>query len=413
MKEKLIIKNFGPIRSVELDLGKINILIGKQATGKSTIAKVLAVCRYFSYIIDVRVLEMFETSFYTGLVDWGLKDFLYENSYWYYENKDYSLEVQVKEEETYYLREEFDKGSDFPLYIELFTPKLSAKSYKFKKLLDDFYEIQPKSTGIVGLIESSYWLIPTSFLTNQVKKVMDNPFYFPTERGLQSIFSLGKSSIQNLSDALFNQLSDLDSIASIYKSETLIEPLGIYYKNENGRGYIAEKNGINEYHSLANGASGYQSTIPIVLTVKYYNEIERRKRTFIIEEPEQNLFPTAQKALVEFLVSTVNEYDNTFLLPTHSPYIISALNNLISAHRVGQKKPEEINKIIDKKYWISIDDVSAYRLYFDEKSGGIISGNLVLEDLKEISVDYLDEISATINKEWDRILDAEDEDEKS
>ena len=57
MKEKLIIKNFGPIKSVDLDLGKITVLIGDQATGKSTVAKVLSICRYFSYIVDYNPLE--------------------------------------------------------------------------------------------------------------------------------------------------------------------------------------------------------------------------------------------------------------------------------------------------------------------------------------------------------------------
>ncbi len=42
MKEKLIIKNFGPIESVELKLGRFNVLIGENSTGKSTVAKVLA-----------------------------------------------------------------------------------------------------------------------------------------------------------------------------------------------------------------------------------------------------------------------------------------------------------------------------------------------------------------------------------
>ncbi|MEO7801731.1 MAG: AAA family ATPase, partial [Ginsengibacter sp.] len=41
MKEKLIIKNFGPIKSVEIELRMFNVLIGDQGTGKSTIAKVL------------------------------------------------------------------------------------------------------------------------------------------------------------------------------------------------------------------------------------------------------------------------------------------------------------------------------------------------------------------------------------
>ena len=57
LKEKLIIQNFGPIKHIELDLGIVNVLIGEQATGKSTVAKLLAVCRYFSFIIDSLELD--------------------------------------------------------------------------------------------------------------------------------------------------------------------------------------------------------------------------------------------------------------------------------------------------------------------------------------------------------------------
>ena len=39
MKETLHIKNFGPIKEVKLELGKVNVLIGDQGTGKSTVAK--------------------------------------------------------------------------------------------------------------------------------------------------------------------------------------------------------------------------------------------------------------------------------------------------------------------------------------------------------------------------------------
>ena len=82
MKEKLIIKNFGPIKSVDLDLGKITVLIGEQATGKSTVAKVLSICRYFSYIIDFseqreRLSEFSNNlQFMKGLKDWGVDDYL-------------------------------------------------------------------------------------------------------------------------------------------------------------------------------------------------------------------------------------------------------------------------------------------------------------------------------------------------
>ena len=39
MKEFMIIRNFGPIENVEIKLKRINIFIGEQGVGKSTIAK--------------------------------------------------------------------------------------------------------------------------------------------------------------------------------------------------------------------------------------------------------------------------------------------------------------------------------------------------------------------------------------
>ena len=40
----IIIKNIGPIKEVELDLNKINVFMGPQSSGKSTIAKIISYC---------------------------------------------------------------------------------------------------------------------------------------------------------------------------------------------------------------------------------------------------------------------------------------------------------------------------------------------------------------------------------
>ena len=47
MKEKLVIQNFGPIRDIELNnIQRFLILIGESGSGKSTILKVLSLCRW-------------------------------------------------------------------------------------------------------------------------------------------------------------------------------------------------------------------------------------------------------------------------------------------------------------------------------------------------------------------------------
>ena len=39
--QKIVVKNFGPIKSAEIDLKKTIVIIGEQASGKSTIAKII------------------------------------------------------------------------------------------------------------------------------------------------------------------------------------------------------------------------------------------------------------------------------------------------------------------------------------------------------------------------------------
>ena len=58
----------------------------------------------------------------------------------------------------------------------------------------------------------------------------------------------------------------------------------------------------------------------------------------IVEEPEQNLFPTSQRALLYQLLEYVNTTDgNELVLTTHSPYIINYLTLAIKAQEVLQK----------------------------------------------------------------------------
>jgi len=404
-KEILIIQNFGPIKDIKLDLKKFNVLIGKQATGKSTVAKVLAVCRYFSYIVDYHPLERgsvgrIEGAFYKGLVEWGIGNYKKNETFIFYENKDYSIEISSKNEN---INIGLDNNENYifesvPVLYDILTPK----SEKFKNLLKELKEIKPKNDNPHFNVIDSDWQPSENFFRLNVKKVMNNPFYLPTERGLQSIFSLGKS--PNYSDSLFNQLASLYNISKSFKNETKIEPLGIYYKNENGKG-LTRKNKESSYYKLSNGASGYQSTIPIVLTVKHYNENEKRNRTFIVEEPEQNLFPTAQKKLIEFLIETVNEHKNQFLIPTHSPYILTTLSNLIYAHKIGTsekgKYEDKVNDIISKKSWVDVKDIAVYYL-----NDGIAE-NMVNEEECTINLDNLDNVSEIINNEFDKLLTIE------
>jgi AAA15 family ATPase/GTPase len=399
LSEKLIIRNFGPIVNVELDLKKFNVIIGEQATGKSTIAKVLSVCRYFSFV------EQVEDSFENGLLSWGMsRDYVRKGSHIEYDCQHY-----------HFIASWTDKTRDLegPPYEPLFPPdeeggylfscKVSciAKSEEYKNLIEEFNSVKVRKEEFTVGHQHYVWDVPINFYANKVSKVLNNPFYLPTERGLQSLFSLGKSSIQNISDSLFNQLANLDSIARNFTSETKIEPLKLYYFNRDGKGFVRKEN-ESVFYSLNNGASGYQSTIPVVLVNKYYNEVKKKNKTFLIEEPELNLFPTAQKELVNYLVSDSANIGNQILLTTHSPYILTSLNNLMYAYEVGKQYADKVDKIIHEKYWLNPNDVAAYELKTDGTCDDIFNRE---ENL--ISAGRIDEISNTLNEQFDELLNIE------
>lgn len=398
MSETLTIRDFGPIKDIELDLKKFNVIIGEQATGKSTIAKLLAVCRYFSYIVNDQGVFSYpvENRFLEGLTAWGLNEGIKPESNIDYKSKHYTLSAKYH---TFEFIDHDEGGNEIKYKEDLFLPVLSDYSPEFDNLLKELDKIKPKTESGSYDFSNLFWAIPTSFFQNDVAAVMDNPFYLPTERGLQSIFSLGKNSIPNINDSLFNQLARLDQIARTFSKETEIKPLGITYKNEAGRGYV-KKSGETKSYSLAKGASGYQSAVPIVLSIKYYNE-KRKPKTFLIEEPELNLFPAAQKELVNYLVDNSVNFGHTILLTTHSPYTLTSVNNLMYAFQVGQTQHEEANKIIERKYWLNPDDVSAYMMMPNGECENIIDK----EGL--IKAEKIDQVSRKLNEEFDTLQNLE------
>jgi len=349
-----------------LDLGKMTILIGEQATGKSTIAKVLAICRY---IIIVPVSNHF-SFFEDTLKTWEIDSYFNEDTYIYYENNDFIKEI-----------------ADNKLK---YTP------------VSDFYKNNTKNLAEM-LFNSGTDLSNTDekdndFLNSIIKNAnssFEHSFFIPTERGLQSIFSLGKHTISLMNDILFEQLSKLSSISKSFKNEINIKPLNIKYKNVKGEGFV-KKGNENYYHSLNISASGYQSLIPIVLSVKSF---ENKEQNFIIEEPELNLFPKAQKKLMEFFVENINKNGHSFLLPTHSPYFLSAINDLLMAYKKGKTHPKEVEEIIRKESWLNPDDLSVYQL----KDG--FAYDIFNKELNLIGENIIDEVSDEMNDEFDQLLD--------
>ena len=157
---------------------------------------------------------------------------------------------------------------------------------------------------------------------------------------------------------------------------------------------------------LSESASGFQSIIPIILPIEYMKARQNRdvNYSFVIEEPETNLFPRAQYDLLKLLESGRSEdfgkvdKGTMHFYTTHSPFFLSSLNNLLFAFIKGneneKKNLSKIDKIISKKSWINPNDFSAYQIVSGKtksilnKKTGLIENNIIDSVSEDIMNDF-------------------------
>ena len=71
------------------------------------------------------------------------------------------------------------------------------------------------------------------------------------------------------------------------------------------------------------------------------------------------------------------------------------------AYQTGQSNGEDIDKIIDKKYWVNPADVSAYMMFPNGECKSIIDREGLIKTEK------IDNISQILNKEFNEMFDIE------
>ena len=96
----------------------------------------------------------------------------------------------------------------------------------------------------------------------------------------------------------------------------------------------------------------------------------------IVEEPEQNLYPTSQRKIVNSLVEFANDLPkNKLVITTHSPYLINYLTLAVKAQQVaklfkeGDNRLPKVFEIVPAKSLLIGEDVAVYEL--SEKDGSI------------------------------------------
>ncbi len=403
---KIKIKNFGPIKDglqtnngwIEID--KVTVFIGNQGSGKSTVAKL------FSTLLWV------EKSINRGDT-----------------NKD---------------KISFAKFIDFTKYQKINN---YFKEDTFIDYIGDKYQITydtNKEFPIIKSIDKSEYAVP---------KIM----YIPAERNFLSTIS-DAYNVKGLPDNLFTFAEELKKAQKALKGKKVDLQIGSYeyeYDEDDDTSYVV---GEDYKINLLEASSGLQSFTPLFLvsnelssaisekeetlrknmsvtqSIRMDNEIselmldksipesskskkvdEIRERYYnkcfinIVEEPEQNLFPSSQWEMLKSLLNFNNKSNNKLLITTHSPYLVNYLTVVIKAGQLKQKVNNndllnQIEKIVPLSSFISDNRVRVYE--FDEVQGKIS----VLEDYKGLPSDEnsLNLGLADSNDLFSNLLDIED-----
>ncbi|VXD23047.1 conserved hypothetical protein [Planktothrix serta PCC 8927] len=418
MVEKLIIDNFAGIEHLEIEVKKINIMIGPQASGKSVCAKLLF---YFKeFITDLlkavendqhkRQLDSFYSAkfkHYFPLIFWGEHDFILR-----YKLNDHFIQISRK-----------NKFSVLLTYSDYYKDTFSElrKSYRKKqdKNLEELIS-DPAKFAVDTRIEMMNFL-----KTNIGNESTFIQFFIPAIRSFFAYIQKNVFSVLSTQKSLDPFLETFGSLYEFIKrmmeinkfeeqrkqlNEEKIQPLVekilcAKYFHEKGEDFLEFLDGRKII--ISNCSSGQQETLPLVVllsTIPFLSTIGGGQ-TIYIEEPEAHIFPVSQKHIIELIATVFNSKpDNLqFFITTHSPYILTAINNLLQAGLIYQDANDEVikklEKIVPRYKALLTEDLAVYSL-MDGSCQSIIS-----EETGLIDTNIIDSVSEELAIEFDQLLD--------
>ncbi|MDR2913230.1 MAG: ATP-binding protein [Tannerella sp.] len=370
MSSRIKVKYFGPIKeglsenNGWIEIKKVTIFIGNQGSGKSTIAKLIST---LSWIEKVLTRGDFNEREFTAAK--------FRNTYCGYHRIS-----------GYFLKDETEISYE-------------GESYKFIYTKQGEFLIEKIQNGL-----NAYPL----------PQIM----YVPAERNFISMVNK-PNLIKQLPDALLTFLTEYDNAKKEIKGNFNL-PVNKAFLEYNKQSDVIFVKGVDYKVKLTDASSGFHSLVPLYIVSFYLSqsikeqannsnkmnsdEIRRfeegvksiwENKTFtdeqrraalsvlsatfnksafvnIVEEPEQNLFPSSQWEIMKSLLAINNSLlANKLIITTHSPYLINVLTIAVKAGiLIGRlQDKEELNKVYPIDSVIYPDDIVIYEL--DENNGSV------------------------------------------
>lgn len=420
---KITIKNVGPIKEAVLDLKKYNILIGQQSTGKSTLAKIACYCSWVEKEISINQGSgdfKKEGYFENSLTEFHkLNGYLTSNSVIKYKSdiltfnfskNKFSFKwgenrLSYKRRKTLYIPAERSIVSVIPNWFEVNLGQNNTRSFlaDWERVRKYFVKENPLRILNFGI----YYYNPADKSDHIITETGQDILMSIASSGLQSMIPL-QALIHYYGDIFYRE--DLTSKESNIFQQSKFDNLFFeLYKHVHENLSQNKKTELEALRAATTDTKTSRKKLQDFLEENIYkhlflilDQIQFPKSTaFFIEEPELNLYPITQYNFINNLVELVNKYSHSVFITTHSPYILTSLNNLIYAAEKSKKNENAVDKIIPKAQWIDRSDVSAWKINASTNK----LENLLDQNIPMLKAEELDDVSQTINSKFDALFD--------
>ena len=91
--ERLVVRNFGPITNLDIEIRRLTLFIGDQGSGKSTLSKLLTICRDYNWwllMLENADAEDVKKPFY----DFGINEYFMDDTYICYTMSGFTIKYE-------------------------------------------------------------------------------------------------------------------------------------------------------------------------------------------------------------------------------------------------------------------------------------------------------------------------------
>ena len=403
MDNYLIIRNFGPIKDAKIELKPYLILIGGQGTGKSTIAKLLSIFQEKLWYLSV--LSQEKDACLESFKKCGIHRYFTKDTYLEYRKDD--LYLVFDEKFTISYQGKTDPEELQPLLFSLLTENLKKFAGVVKSDLQELTHTMQKSDKQEEVQLKDYLkdYLAQQYRASIIQSTFSNTgdqLYIPAERNLAASFSGNLASVMLsgilLQDKLLNFISYFEKARVEHPVYDIpfLHLTYFYSKDEEG----IRIPGVEKPLPLTECSSGIQALLPMLMVLDYCIDNGIFKG-YVIEEPEQNLFPDNQLAALRYIISKNNCHQSSCVITTHSPYLLSGINLSLMAGRIAQNETfqEKVNQLLPSDYHLTPGSVAAYSL----GNADNYCKDIINSQTGTIDQNYLDTASSIIGQEFGKL----------